>query len=198
MRRKKERIEAFEDVEKAFFEVDEERKTVRIPLHFETPEAIFDVNCLSRIPIFSDDFDEWLQASFDMIPDRFAIDLDLTFDDMQDYTEETLLEVFRKNILLSGRASVKALRERTRMAWALGGAGVIAFLSMVLIGHLWEAETLVHEMVFYFLDIATTVLFWEAAGILLVENREDRARYRGYVERFASIRFHAGEGTEKG
>ena len=63
---------------------------------------------------------------------------------------------------------------------------------MMLISRLWTEGGFWHDVYFYFLDIATTVLFWEAAGILLVENREHRAMVRAYRERFSAIEFSEG------
>ena len=69
---------------------------------------------------------------------------------------------------------------------------------MVVIGRLWAEESFWHEVFFYFLDIATTVLFWEAAGILLVENREQRLIAVSYRERLSGIVFYETKGSACG
>ena len=57
-------VQGFDRIEREFFDIDETAGEARICLRFEKPEDIFDTNCLSKTPIFSDDFDEWLMTSF--------------------------------------------------------------------------------------------------------------------------------------
>ena len=64
MKFRKSIVHDFEHIEREFFDVDETAEEARICLRFEKPENIFDTSCLSKTPIFSDDFDEWLMTSF--------------------------------------------------------------------------------------------------------------------------------------
>ena len=179
----------FKQIEKEFFDVDDETGTAKVCLHFGSPHEVLDSNCLSKTPIFNDNFDEWLQYAFAMIPLKYRIALEITFDDMVGYTPDQLKDIFRKNLMLSARTLFQSIRSRDRIAVGLMAAGALSFIAMMLIGRLWEAGSFWHEVFFYFLDIATTVLFWEAAGILLVENREHRVTMRAFRDRFESIRF---------
>ena len=182
--------QAFRDfalIENEFFDIEEGIASVR--LHFGSPDEIFDVNCLSKIPIFNDDFDEWLQSVFRMIPSKYQIALEISFDDMNGFSREQLDDIFRKNLMLAARSASQSVQRRNYIAVGLIGAGLFSFIAMMLTGKLWNDESFWHEVFFYFLDIATTVLFWEAAGILLVENREHRIMAKAYWERFSSISF---------
>ena len=181
----------FEQIENEFFDITGDIAIVR--LHFENPDEVFDVNCLSRTPIFNDDFDDWLQSAFEMIPSKYKIQLEICFDDMGGYTPDQLDDIFRNNLLLSARTLTQSIHRRDNIAIGLMIAGVVSFIAMMLISKLWETESFWHEVFFYFLDIATTVLFWEAAGILLVETREHRVTVKAYRERFASVRFYEAE-----
>ena len=109
---------------------------------------------------------------------------------MEGYTSEKLNSIFRKNMLLSGRKFAAALKENNRLAYGLLFWGAVFFILMMLIDRTWNTEALWHDLFFYLLDIATTVLFWEAAGLMLVENREMRSKVRSYLERFSSIDFN--------
>ena len=184
-------LKDFKQIENEFFDIHGD--TAKVRLHFESPDEVFDVNCLSKTPIFNDDFDDWLQSSFEMIPAKYKIALEISFDDTGGYTRDRLNDVFRKNLLLSARSISQSIQKRDHIAAGLMIAGLISFIAMMLIGILWEAESFWHEVFFYFLDIATTVLFWEAAGILLVENRGHRITAKAYRERFASILFYEAE-----
>ena len=181
----------FEQIENEFFDITGDIAIVR--LHFENPDEVFDVNCLSRTPIFNDDFDDWLQSAFEMIPSKYKIQLEISFDDMGGYTPDQLDDIFSNNLLLSARTLTQSIHRRDNIAIGLMIAGVVSFIAMMLISKLWETESFWHEVFFYFLDITTTVLFWEAAGILLVETREHRVTVKAYRERFASVRFYEAE-----
>ena len=61
MMNKQRTIRKYKQIEQEFFEIDEENMVARISLRFDSPDDIFDTNCCSRIPIFNDDFDEWIQ-----------------------------------------------------------------------------------------------------------------------------------------
>ena len=189
MKKKKRMLEHIEHIEEEFFEIDEAAGQARVNLHFESPEDIFDGNCRAGMPIFADDLDERLQAVFDLVPAKYQIALTISFDDMAGYMPEEMERIFRKNLLLSAKSLARSVRARYRLAWGLIAAGFVAFVAMMLIGNLWESECFWHEVFFYFLDIAATVLFWEAAGILLVETREHRATVKAYRGRFSSVHF---------
>ena len=189
-------VKDFEHIERNFFDIDESTGEAIVRLHFAKPSDVFDNNCLSKVPIFNDDFDDWLRASFDLIPSKYQIALKISFDDMEGYSPAELHGFFVKNLMLSARTHLQSVRRRDRIAYRLIGAGLLSFVGMMLIGRLWVTESFWHDVFFYFLDIVTTVLFWEAAGILFVENREHRATVREYRERFSSIEFECGGGDQ--
>ena len=183
-------VKNYERVEEDFFDIDEDAGEARIVLRFASPEDIFNTNCLSNTPIFSDEFKDWLRASFEIIPSKYQIALDISFDDPGEYTEEELQDIFRKNLLLTAKSHFQAVRSRFHIAYGLIAAGLVSFIIMMLFGRLWGDGSFWQEIVFYLLDIVTTAFLWEAASILLVETREDLALLKGYRERFSSIVFH--------
>ena len=189
MRISRENIRKLEGAEQHFFDVDEKTKEVKIPLHFASPDEIFDPNCPSKVPMFTDDFSDWVRDAFDLVPKGYRIDLTISFDDAKGYTEEELMSVFRSNMLLNAQTSLQRIHIRKRVAYGLVCAGLLSFIAMMLISRLWHSDSFWHEMFFYALDIATTVLFWEAVGILLVESREHKIVAQSYMEKFSSIRF---------
>ena len=67
---------------------------------------------------------------------------------------------------------------------------------MVLLTHVFDTG-LAGEIVGYVSDIATTVAFWEALTILLVENRERKNAAIDVMKRFHSISFHAEDTPSK-
>ena len=64
-------LEDYKHIEESFFALDHENKTVSIPLVFERPSDIFDINAITKIPVFNDDFWEWIFASFQYSPRRY-------------------------------------------------------------------------------------------------------------------------------
>lgn len=155
---------------------------------------IIDGNRISKTPILSDDFTEQIESAFDLVSPKYKIDLTVRFSDMSGYTEEQFSEIFRKNIDLKCKRKFYAKRGKNKIAFGLIGIGVAFFLAMMLISRLWNTESVWKEIFIYVSDIATTVTFWEAMTILVVEQKEKRAYLRNLKTRFASMRFISKEG----
>ena len=109
--------------------------------------------------------------------------------DMSGYTGEQLSEIFRKNIDLEFKSKLNANRNRNKIAVGLVGIGVTFFIAMMLISRLWATDSVWKEIFIYISDIATTVTFWEAMTILVVEQKEKRAYLRNLKHRFSAIAF---------
>lgn len=179
----------FLEIEKEFFDIDEEARIAHIDLEYEKPGDMFDLNCKTKTPLFNDDFDDWINSAFSMVPFKYGIELDVRFKDMDGYEPAELEQVFRKNLLLTAKqASIKYVR-KTWLAISLIVIGLLFFVAMMLVGNLWRDGGIGHDIFFYIFDIFTTVLFWEAAGILLVENHELGRAAKGFRERFKKITF---------
>ena len=188
----KKKWEEFRNVESEFFDIDEERKIATLRFHFASPEDIMDVNSVTKIPVLNDEFSDWIQYALAYTPRRVKIDIDVSFSSMDGYTEEGLFEIFRKNVGLEAKKIYRENRAKKLLAYGLIGIGLLFFLLMLLLTHVFETG-LAGEIVGYVSDIATTVAFWEALTILLVENRERRNAALEVMKRFHSISFHAEE-----
>ena len=190
------KIKESANIEESFFDIDTVNNTAKIVLEFERPEDIFDTNYISRTPVLSDDFSEWIRSSFRLVSSKYKIDLTVRFNDMENYTEDELREIFRKNIDLEFKSNFIANRSKNRIAFSLIGIGVAFFMAMLLINNLWDSASVWKDVFVYISDIATTVTFWEAMTILVVEQKEKRAYLKDLRTRFSSIRFCGSEKSE--
>ena len=191
------KLKEIANIEKSFFDVDDEAKVARITLEFEHAEDIFDENYISKTPVLSDDFIDWIGSVFTLVSDKYKIDLTVNFKDMGGYTEDNLSDIFRKNIELELKSRFKENRKRNRVAYGLIFVGVMFFFAMMLINRLWDTESVWKEIFVYISDIATTVTFWEAMTILVVEQKEKRAYIKNLRSRFSSIRFASNINTDQ-
>ena len=191
------KLKEIANIEKSFFDVDDEAKVARITLEFERAEDIFDENYISKTPVLSDDFIDWIGSVFTLVSDKYKIDLTVNFKDMGGYTEDNLSDIFRKNIELELKSRFKENRKRNRVAYGLIFVGVMFFFAMMLINRLWDTESVWKEIFVYISDIATTVTFWEAMTILVVEQKEKRAYIKNLRSRFSSIRFASNINTDQ-
>ena len=189
--------EDFKNIENDFFELDHENKKAHMKLSFSKPSDIFDVNSITKLPVLSDDFNDWIKASFEYAPRKYKIDLDIGFDDMEGYEEEQLKEIFHKNMLLEGKKNLKQTALKNKIALGLVITGLISLIAMILLLSLWKDGDVAKEIVSYVFDIATTVTFWEAMTILIVENKEKRDLTKNFIRKYDSITFHKNAGPEK-
>ena len=60
----------YNNIEEEFFEIDKEKKLAKISLSFDRVSEIFDLNYISKMPVLSDDFMEWITSAFSIIPSR--------------------------------------------------------------------------------------------------------------------------------
>lgn len=183
-------IENFNNIENEFFELDHEKKIALMRLNFDKPSDIFDTNAITKLPVLSDDFIDWVKASFEYAPNKYTIDLDVSFKDMEGYSEEELKSIFFKNMMLESKKAVKKTSLKNKIAISLIIIGVTLLVGMILLLSLWKDGGTLKEVISYVLDIAATVTIWEAMNILIVENKERRAYYKNLIKRYGDIKFH--------
>lgn len=177
------------NIDESFFDIDKDNKTARIELRFGKPSDIFDFSCVTKIPILNDDFIDCIMNAFRRISSKYKLDLSVRFDDMEGYSEDGLADIFKKNIELELRNRLKEVRKRRSIAISLMATGILFFVCMMLVKCLWDSGSVWMDMFVYTSDIATTVTFWEALTILVVEQKENRAYLKDLGSRFARIRF---------
>ena len=185
----KNKFEEYKEIEREFYAFDDENKIVKMELEFDSPQDIIYTNLKSKVPVFTDDFNLWITDSIKFIPKDYKLNLYIEFADMNGYKEEELETIFKKNIILNFKTKNRETNNKNKIALALILFGMLFFIVMMIIKGLWETDNFWHEIFFYILDITTTVLFWEAAGILLVENQESRITYKSYSKKFNEIIF---------
>ena len=173
--KRKDQNRELEQVAQSFFETDEEKKIARMVLRYEKAEDLFDPACCLLKPIVSREVLAHIGSMFGLVPNDYRVDLTLRFDDLCGYSESQLVEIIRKNFALEMRGSRTQNKSRRNLAFSFIGIGVLFFLIMIIIKRFWVADTVWNDLVFYFFDILTTVAFYQAATILVVEHREKKA-----------------------
>ena len=131
-----------------------------------------------------------MQAAFEYTPHGYKIDLDVAFNDMGKYTSEDLKSFFLKNTALEIKRNQRKMSLKNKIAFGLIGLGLILLVSLLLVTALWKDGGTPKEIFTYVFDIATTVTFWEALSILVVENTEQRNYMKSLLKKFKSINFH--------
>lgn len=187
---KKELLNLYKDIENEFFELDHEKKIALMKLHFSKVSDIFDTNSLTKQPIMSDDFLDWIKSAFDYAPKKYKIDIDISFDDLEDYSEEELEKLFLKNVFLEVKKSGRDMIAKNKIALNLIVLGLIFLVTMILITSLWKDGGVIKEIISYIMDIACTVTIWEALTILIIDNKEKREYRKNLMKKFDKIIFH--------
>ena len=181
------------NIEDEFFILDKESKLAIMKLEFDSPKDIFDSNAITKIPILNDDFIDWISASFEYAPNNYKISLDISFKEMNGYNSQELHDIFIKNLTLEAKKGFKKTRRKNSLAYSLMVIGLIFLIGLILINTLWKDDNVFKTILIYISDIATTVTFWEALIILIVENKEKTNHIRNLIKRYSSIDFHKSE-----
>ena len=177
------------NVEHAFFETDEAKKTARVVLRFDRPEDLFDPNLASGTPLLSQESLTCLQNVFNLVPLKYKVELTLRFDDYGSYSEEELRDIVVKNFALELKSQEAATQRRSKLAYGFLAAGILNFLLMFTIRYVCPTETIWRELFFYLFDIVTTVSLYEAVTILSLERKEKRAIVKRMHDLFSALRF---------
>ncbi|MBQ7243667.1 MAG: hypothetical protein IJS52_05630, partial [Bacilli bacterium] len=112
-------LKQYKNIEDEFFDLDHANKKALMKLEFEKPSDIFDKNAVTKLPVLSDDFLDWVLACFEYAPHSYKIDLDIAFTEMEGYSEEQLKDIFFKNMVLEGKKSLKATHVKNFIALGL-------------------------------------------------------------------------------
>ena len=176
-------------IEKEFFEKDDTTKVAKVLLEYDSPEDIFNTNFKTTTPMLDSDFIDMVSGTFDVISDDHKIDFTILFQDMGGYSEAELKEIFHKNFDLRIKKALKEKNQRNQLAYILIIVGIVFFCFMILLSRLWVTESIWKEIFIYIADIATTVTFWEAMTILVVERRENAAYVKELSKSNLSLHF---------
>ena len=191
MKIKKGYLKELANIDEQFFEVDKAKGVAKVELRFDSPDDIFDLNYVSKTPVLNDEFIDWVRSVFALVSSKYKIDLTVKFGDMKGYDENTLEDIFKKNMALEFTSKLGETRMKKRVAYAMIGLGVGMFFTTILIGNIWHGDSVWKDIIIYLSDIAATVAFWEALSILVIERSENRSYLIDLTSRFSSIKFIA-------
>ena len=182
-------IKSIENIENEFFELDHDNKIANMYLSFNKPSDIFDNNAITKTKVLSDDFIEWIKCSLMYAPRKYKINLHVEFDDMEEYSSEELKDIFIKNTMLEAKRSFHSTITMNKIAISLIIIGIILFGIMLSVNLLWKSESVAKQIISYVMDIGTTVTFWEALTILIVQNKERGDLTKDLLRKFGKIEF---------
>lgn len=182
-------IEKYNHIEKEFFTLDKENNIADISLEFDKPSDIFDVNYVTKIPILNDEFTDWIYSTFELVPNRYKINLNICFDSLDGYNEEELKDIFLKNVLLEYKKQRNKQHRQRRIALSFLLSGILTLIVTLLLMFLWENGGVLKEVISYILDVIVYVVMWEAVTILIVDSKERNFKIKNAIERFNKITF---------
>ena len=177
------------NIENEFFKLDEENKIAKVDLHYKAPSEIFSQTISSKIPIVDTKFMETITRIFEIIPNKYKVDFDICFDDLENMDEEELRDIFRKCFGLEIKAHRKEIRSKNIMALYLIGVGTLFVLGLILLNVLWNGESVGKQILNYILEIGGWVAIWGGLEVFIIENRERRRREFMFAKRFNSLSF---------
>ena len=187
--KKNEFVEKYNHIEEEFFTLDKENNIANISLEFNNPSEIFDLNYVTKTPILNDELTEWIYSIFELVPNRYKINLNICFDSLEGYKEEELLDIFEKNILLEYKKLINSQHRQRRIALSFLGSGILVLIITLLLTFIWEDGGVLKEVIAYILDVIVYVVMWEAVTILVVDSRERNFKIKNAIKRFNKITF---------
>ena len=191
--RKKDQKDALKqaiNIEKEFFDFDPEEPVVHLQLEYQKPSEIFDQSIKTNVPRMSEDFMNRVIGLFELIPDKYKLDIRIVFDEMEQYDEETLAEICKKNILLDKEILEQRVKRGNSLALSLCATGLFFILVSIYINRVWTGSGAAGEIVSFILDILATVPFWGAMEVFLIDNRKTGKTTADLAKRSYAITFY--------
>lgn len=180
-------------IESDFFELDTENKIAHIRLDFDTPSEIFDQNAVTKTPVMGEDFLNWTIRSFDSVPNDYKLDIRVYFNNLEEYREDELAEICKKNILLETVIYRRKAGQLNRLALSLCALGLVFVLASIGVNVWWDSDSIAKQIIAFIMEIAATVPFWSAVDIYFVKNGEKRRNAVNFARRFHNITFYKKE-----
>ena len=154
-------LEEWDSIERKFFKIDEEEKTAKIVMQYDSAEDWIDSTCLTDTPLISTEVLDQIRSVFGLAPRKYKVDLTLQFNDFGPYTETQMADILKKNLIIELKGKVNETRQRDRTAVCFIVAGLLSFLFM----------------------------FLEAVTILFLEKKEKLAEFRNLLDSVSAIHF---------
>ena len=191
--RKKDQKDALKqaiNIEKEFFDFDPDEPVVHLQLEYQKPSEIFDQSIKTNVPRMSEDFMNRVIGLFDLIPEKYKLDIHIVFDDMEQYDEETLAEICKKNILLDKEILEQRVKRDNSLALSLCATGLFFILISIYINRIWTDSGTAGEIVAFILDTFATVPFWGAMEVFFIDNRKTGKTTADLAKRTYAITFY--------
>ena len=166
--------EQSKDIEKQFFDFDEENRIVCLSRYFESPDEILDLNAHTKVPVMRSDFIKWLTELFDYVPKKYKLDIEITLRDLGGFSEQELTEICRKNMILERKVQTRKENKQNILALFLCTTGLSLALLYIWLDSVWISGGTLKTVIMFILEILATVPFWGAIDIFLVSNGEQR------------------------
>ena len=186
---KAKKLEEWDSIEREFFKIDEEEKTAKIVMQYDSAEDWIDSTCLTDTPLINTEVLDQIRSVFGLAPRKYKVDLTLRFNDFGPYTETQMADILKKNLIIELKGKVNETRQRDRTAVYFIIAGLLSFLFMFLMRSALAGDTMWDEFFFYLFDIITTVSLYEAVTILFLEKKEKLAEFRNLLDSVSAIHF---------
>ena len=182
-------------IENEFLDLDQKNKIAFIRMMYEKPSDIFSENTMTKIPIIDESFFGEIFHSFDLAPKHYKVDLEILFSDLEEYDEQELGEIFRKNVLMETAMKKRQKKDQNGLALLLCGIGLVFILISIGLEYVPFANETLKSIIAYILDIMATVPFWGAMEIYLISNNEERKYLTGKLLQFHKISFRKAPGN---
>ena len=158
------------------FDVDEEKKIVKMDVYYDVADDVLDANLDTKVPSFNREKFGRIKELISDFPNEYKVDLNIKIDDYQNYKPEEIMDGFNDAVELTHYTGNKEHKKKWIQITFLLIAGIMLLNIMargVLTNWLGLSEngTNVFKEVF---DITSWVFIWEAVSLLFLSPSETR------------------------
>ncbi len=183
---------------KKYYEVDEEKRVVKITLAYEKASELFVTDYSSEEhPEFKSEILSRVSEIISRVPIEYKVELSFAIDDYEGYDPDKLLESFNDLVELNHYEVVNEGKKKSLKVALLLVAGIICLIFMIAGNHNgWFGEDPYKDLISEIVDIVGWVFIWEAVSMLFLSPSEERLRTVKLRARVSSVSFKDGNTNE--
>ena len=171
------------------FDVDEEKKIVKLNLHYDKASDLLEEHLETKAPTFNREKFGVMKDIVSDFPVEYKADLNIKVDDYEGFTPDEMLESFDDAVDLTVISGTKAHRKKWIQITLLliGGILVLYLLARGLLGEWMGLSETTRDVLKEVFDISAWVFVWQAVSLMFLTPTQDRMIYITLAKRIHEV-----------
>jgi len=163
------------EILKKYYEVDEEKKIVTVPINYEKASDMLYNEVSIKSPRFNDDIFHEVRDIIDRVPFDYKVNVDYIVDDYEDYKASEIMESMNDGMELENYSLVKQSKHKWLVSAVLVLIGfLVLFLKVSAVFTNFISDSSGKAVFDEIMDITGWVFIWEAVSTMFLSPTDEQ------------------------